>query len=170
MILPNGNSKKYIKTIIGIYILYTIISPAITFATGKEIKLDCSEYEEYVGSINEYRNFGENVNIMTDNWVENTYKEEIKKQLKNDISHLGFSVSNIEFNIDLETGEISNLEMTVSKKEELSDVNSIIIEKIEIISSITNNNDLSRQEIMQIKEMIKVNYGIDIEQILVNSI
>ncbi len=31
MILPKGNSKKYIKTVIGIYILYTIISPIITY-------------------------------------------------------------------------------------------------------------------------------------------
>ncbi len=33
MILPKGNSRKYIKTVIGIYILYTIISPVITLAT-----------------------------------------------------------------------------------------------------------------------------------------
>ncbi len=30
MILPKGNSKKYIKTVIGIYILYIIVSPIIT--------------------------------------------------------------------------------------------------------------------------------------------
>ncbi len=35
MIIPKGNSKKYIKTVIGIYILYTIISPVITLATRK---------------------------------------------------------------------------------------------------------------------------------------
>ena len=29
MILPKGNTEKYIKTVIGIYILYTIISPVI---------------------------------------------------------------------------------------------------------------------------------------------
>lgn len=33
MILPNGNSKKYIKTVIGVYIVYTIISPVITLIT-----------------------------------------------------------------------------------------------------------------------------------------
>lgn len=38
MVLPNGNSKKYIKTVIGIYILYTIISPVITLATRRRIK------------------------------------------------------------------------------------------------------------------------------------
>ena len=42
MILPNGNSKKYIKTIICIYILYVIISPIISFAVGYEFKIDSS--------------------------------------------------------------------------------------------------------------------------------
>lgn len=38
MVLPNGNSKKYIKTVIGVYILYTIISPVITLTTRRRIK------------------------------------------------------------------------------------------------------------------------------------
>ena len=29
MILPEGNSKKYVKIVIGVYILFTIISPVI---------------------------------------------------------------------------------------------------------------------------------------------
>ena len=29
LILPNGSSKKYVKVVIGIYILFTIISPVI---------------------------------------------------------------------------------------------------------------------------------------------
>ncbi len=38
MVLPKGNSKKYIKTVIGIYILYIIILPVITLATRRRIK------------------------------------------------------------------------------------------------------------------------------------
>ena len=29
LILPNGSSKKYVKVVIGVYILFTIISPVI---------------------------------------------------------------------------------------------------------------------------------------------
>lgn len=54
MILPKGNSKKYIKTIIGIYILYIIISPVIKIAGGKEFKIDSKTYEKY------FRNKGNN--------------------------------------------------------------------------------------------------------------
>lgn len=38
MILPKGNSKKYIKTVIGIYILYTIISPVISVFARRRFK------------------------------------------------------------------------------------------------------------------------------------
>ena len=47
MILPKGNTEKYIKTVIGIYILYTIISPVIGAFTGKDLKLAYSDYEKY---------------------------------------------------------------------------------------------------------------------------
>ena len=35
MILPNGSCKKYIKVVIGVYILFSIISPVISKITGK---------------------------------------------------------------------------------------------------------------------------------------
>ena len=37
MILPEGKNKKYIKTVIGVYILFAIISPIISKVTGKTI-------------------------------------------------------------------------------------------------------------------------------------
>ena len=52
MILPEGNCKKYIKVVIGIYVLFTIVSPVITKLSGKEIKvseiLDLNEYIQEV--------------------------------------------------------------------------------------------------------------------------
>lgn len=51
MILPKGNSKKYIKTIMGIYILYAIISPAVKLMTGRDMNLSYSDYEKYFRKI-----------------------------------------------------------------------------------------------------------------------
>ena len=39
MILPEGKNKKYIKKIIGIYILFAVLSPIISKITGKEIDI-----------------------------------------------------------------------------------------------------------------------------------
>ena len=48
MILPEGNSKKYIKVVIGIYVVFSIVTPVINKFTGKEVSvsdaLDLGEY------------------------------------------------------------------------------------------------------------------------------
>ena len=49
MILPEGNSKKYIKVVIGIYVVFTIVTPVINKFTGKEIEVsDILELDKYV--------------------------------------------------------------------------------------------------------------------------
>ncbi len=175
MILPSGNSKKYIKTVIGIYILYTIISPVITGITGSNLKVDYSKYEDYFTSTDEYKSLENEFNNVTANSIENTYKQEIKKQLKSDIENMGFSISNVELDIDLETGKIKAISLSADK-EEKSDTNTaetnIQINKVEIGNGTSKNkdNNLSRQEIEKIKNFLQENYGTDFECIKVNSI
>ena len=172
MILPNGNSKKYIKTVIGIYILYTIISPVITLVTGSKLKVDYSKYENYFTSTDEYKSLENEFNNVTANSIENTYKQEIKKQLKNDIEDMGFSISNIELDIDLETGIIKEINLSVDKENKNTAETNIQINKVEIGNSTFKNkdNNLSKQDIEKIKNFLQENYGIEFECIKVNSI
>ncbi len=175
MILPNGNSKKYIKTVIGIYILYTIISPVITLVTGSKLQVDYSKYEEYFTSTEEYKSLENEFNNVTANSIESTYRQEVKKQIKNDIENMEFSVDSVELDIDLETGIIKEINLSVDK-ENNEDTNTtetnIQINKVEIGNSTYKNeeNTLSRQEIEKIKNFLQENYGINYESIKVNSI
>lgn len=170
MILPNGNSKKYIKTVIGVYILYVIVSPVISFAVGHELNLDYSIYDKYFSASNEYKSIQNDLKEQEGKYIENTYKEEIRKQIKKTLNNLGYSASSINFDIDLGTGKISNLSISVDFKEEFT--NAINIEKVEIGNSIKKQetNNLSRQEIEKIKKKIQEDYGIDYEEIRINSI
>ena len=43
MILPEGKNKKYIKIVMGIYVVFTIISPIIAKINNKE-KIDLEKY------------------------------------------------------------------------------------------------------------------------------
>ena len=52
MILPEGKIKKYVKTVIGAYIVFIIISPIITKITGKEISLSYKLPEANTKAIN----------------------------------------------------------------------------------------------------------------------
>ena len=106
MILPKGNSKKYIKTIMGVYILYTIISPAIKLVTGADMKIDYSDYKEYFGDMEVT---GEVEGIT----VEDTYKSQIEKQMKLDIEKMGYMVSNISFELDTENWIIKSVNLSV---------------------------------------------------------
>ena len=170
MILPKGNSKKYIKTVIGVYILYVIISPVITIVAGHELKIDYDIYDKYFSTSDEYKSTESNFKEKQNKYIENTYKEEIRKQIKKTINDLKLSASNINFDIDLETGKITNLNVSVDFKEEYT--NTITIDKIEIGNAIKKQeeNNLTRQEIEKIKKTLQENYSIDYEEIRINSI
>ena len=54
MILPEGSSKKYIKVVIGVYILFTIVSPVITQFTGKSLAVsDFLDLDSYINEVKE---------------------------------------------------------------------------------------------------------------------
>lgn len=164
MILPNGNSKKYIKTIIGIYVLYVIISPGIKLITGSDMKIDYSKYEKYFNT----EEVSSKIEGIT---VEDTYKQEIEKQMKSDIESMGYSVENITLDFNLEEGIIKNVTLAVTKeaKKEVkeTDIN-ISVNKVEI-GKMSVENTLSNSEIEGIKQKINENYGVALKDMTVNS-
>lgn len=164
MILPNGNSKKYIKTIIGVYILYTIISPGIKLVTGSDLKIDYSKYEKYFNT----EEVSGKIGGIT---VEDTYRQEIEKQMKSDIESMGYTVEHVTLDFNLEEGVIKNVTLSVTKipKKEIkeTDIN-ISVNKVEI-GKMSVENTLSNSEISQIKQKINENYGVDLKEITVNS-
>ena len=169
IILPKGNSKKYIKTIIGIYILYTIISPVLSFINGGEIKIDYSKYEDYFTSAEEYKVLEKELNSVTAKSIEDTYTKELEKQIKQDLEEMNLKLENISLHIDLETGEIIYLKLNVKNSKEQSNTNNISVNKIEIGTSKVKSS-LSKQEINNLKSTLQEKYSIDYEKITINSI
>ncbi len=157
MILPKGNSNKYIKTILGVYILYAIISPAIKFITGNEIKIDTSNYEKYFNTSN----------IVTDIPVENDiYKTELNKKINSDLDALGYNAYKVDAELDLDEGILKSINLSVDKKEE--DKENIVINKIEIGNSKSKSN-LQDKDIQEIKQFLSETYSIDAKNITINS-
>lgn len=169
MILPKGNSKKYIKTVIGIYILYTIISPVITFIGGKDLKIDYSKYEKYFENNEEYKVLEKEIASSTTNTIKDTYTKELEKQISLDLEELDINLESIDLSLDLETGEINNLTLTLNKGKETKDKNEISVNRIEI-GSTKDKKILSMQEIDKVKNILKEKYNIDYEKITIISI
>ena len=127
MILPEGNCKKYIKVVIGVYILFSIISPVITKFTGSNLKLtnifDLNEYMQ--ASSSEHQNLEESQEEQIRSIYESNLKNDIKEKLKSK----GYETTSISLEI-----ENSN-QYTMKLKFKLE-----IRKKIINLKTITKNN------------------------------
>ncbi len=93
MILPDNSIKKYVKTVMGIYIVFIIVSPIITKISGKQIAL-------YDFQIPKITNNYQIANIDTNKYIETTYENKIKQDIQQNLEENGFDVKNIQIIID----------------------------------------------------------------------
>ena len=172
MILPEGNNKKYIKTVIGLYILFTIISPIISKISGGNSTIDVSKYENY---FNVENTTTASANVIDKN-LDNTYTSSIKADIKNRMKQKGYKVNSLDANIELKNeesyGTINNLKISLEREESNNNSNIQAVNKIEIkISNNTNEakqNNLTSMEKQEIKNYLSETYSIKKENIEVN--
>ena len=172
MILPEGNNKKYIKTVIGLYILFTIISPIISKISGGNSTIDVSKYENY---FNVESTTTASANAIDKN-LDNTYTSSIKADIKNRMKQKGYKVNSIDANIELKNeesyGTIYSLKINLEREESNNNSNIQAVNKIEIkISNNTNEvkqNNLTSMEKQEIKNYLSETYSIKKENIEVD--
>ena len=178
MILPSGSSKKNIKVVTGVYILFTIISPVITKFTGKTLAVsDILELDSYV---NEIKQKEVSQNLLAENnssSIKDIYTANLKSDIKNKLKQKGYSANNIVLTVgDDENYTLNKIEIDIEKiKEDKQEVNEIeAVNKINITISNTvvekNNNksSISDKEKEKIKQYLSSVYEIDEKDILVN--
>lgn len=172
MILPEGNNKKYIKTVIGLYILFTIISPIISKISGGNSTIDVSKYENY---FNVESTTTASANVIDKN-LDNTYTSSIKEDIKNRMKQKGYKVNSLDANIELKNeesyGTINSLKISLEREENNNNSNIQAVNKIEIkISNNTNEikqNNLTSMEKQEIKNYLSETYSIKKENIEVD--
>lgn len=190
MLLPNNKTKKYVRMIFGVYILFTIISP---FIKNKDI-LDVSTYD-----FNEYSNYITNQTSMNqtsmDNRIEQIYIEELEKDITKKINDLGYEVitCNVYATLSSQNEEnyIEEIELVVEKeeKQESSEENNQqqeetfenkLVEEIQKIKPVNtsigeinvnqnsqnnaqskNEQSINNSDIQKIKKFLSEEYGVD---------
>ena len=119
MVLPSGNNKKYIKTVIGVYILFTIISPILTNSYGKDFELNLSEYEKYFKESETYTTLSEGFEKSTSQSIENTYISSLKQDIKKKLENKQYEAGQINLEVELEDekkyGEVKKMEIEIRK-------------------------------------------------------
>lgn len=96
LILPSNKNKKYIQMVIGIYILFNIISPVIK---NKEV----FNFEEYTIDENTIKSEYEIDQSSMDKRLEKIYLEELENDIKNRFESKGFSIVKCKIDAELNT-------------------------------------------------------------------
>lgn len=136
---PDSKSTKYIKTVIGIYVVYAIIAPALNLIGGKSLDFASIDYENYFTNSDIYQNIESNIIELDNDNFEETYKLNLRQDIENKLRQKGFIVSNIKLEVNLEEnsveyGEIKEIEISLSKKGEDKNENKTNENKVNEIS------------------------------------
>lgn len=170
MIIPEGNSKKYIKVVIGVYVLFTIVAPIINKVSNGEINLSTIiDVEAHSKQVEGNSKTIQNINTDNTTNIKELYINNLKKDIKSKIEDKSYKVNNIEIQIeDNEEYTIKSIYLKLSKKEEIEEKStSNIIEIEEVNIRITNeenlteeNTSLSENEKKQLKEYLTEVYSV----------
>ena len=100
MILPNNKTKKYIRIVMGIFILFNIVSP---FVNNKEIfNLSDMDFEKYYTSEANTKLQTEEINQDSMNKrIEELYVQELEKDIETKIKEKGYKVINCSVNVKI---------------------------------------------------------------------
>ena len=98
LILPNNKNKKYIQMVIGVYVLFNIISPIIK---NKEVFSSIDEFnlDEYNNTTSEYVIDQSSM----DKRIEKIYLEELEKNITSKFEEKGYTVSKCTIDAELDT-------------------------------------------------------------------
>lgn len=183
MLLPNGNNKKYIKAIIGVYILFTIISPVI----GKFVNIDLKDidYEKYFKEIETQETISQSLTTNNEKAMGEIYISNLKADMKNKLEEKGYKVESINLKVELEDennyGKVNEILLSISKQNEenskTKENNTIAINKIEDVKignkventkEVKTSIDIGNSDKNQIKDYLSSVYDVKKKNIRIN--
>ena len=166
MILPNSSSKKYVKVVIGMYILFTIVSPIIKKLGGKDINLNTINIEKYEQQIaksdNTISHKFEDNNTRS---IKDIYVSNLKADISAKLKEKGYEIDTSDIQIkDDENYTIEKITLKLIKmKQKQEKNNEIVINTVEIGNAISQKDSktLSDDDKQEVKDYISETYDID---------
>ena len=188
MLLPNNKTKKYVRMVFGIYIIFNIISP---FVQNKDI-LDVSSYDlnEYIGNYTTNQTNEEQSTVNSQ--IEEIYIGELEKDITKKVEKLGYQVitCNVYATLSSENEEnyIEEIVLTVEKNEEQENnqeengteqsetIEDKLVNEIQKIKPVNttvgkinktdkeqdeSKQNISNRDIQKIKKFLKEEYGVE---------
>lgn len=180
MLLPEGKSKKYIKVVLGVYVLFSVISPVV----GKNIDLNLEEFD-----LNITQNTS-SFETNTQNNINDIYISNLKQDIIAKLKNKGYGCKSISIkvneNYDVnsiiinEIYEIKEEEFNEENKNEnkesnndISKINTVMINEVQIGE---RDNSIKEQVVKgipssdekKLKEYLSETYGVEEKNISIN--
>lgn len=176
MILPEGKNKKYIKMVIGLYVVFTIISPIVSKASQSDWNEITQKYQEYF-NVPETDSQTATMEAQYDKNIQTAYEQGMKQDMKERLKEKGYQVEKINLEFTTENkdsyGTIEKIEIKITGKEKQEETNTIAkiepVNKIEIGTQAEekeNTYSLTESEKREIKELFETVYAIQQNQIV----
>lgn len=149
MILPNNKTKKYVRTVMGLYILFSIISPFIE--NSSKINLNNIDLDSYTENTKTASSKVEKVDQTSmDNRINEIYKEELQKDITQKIEEKGYKVETCKVvaNISEKNSEIEKITVKINGKINEENDNDV------------KNNTIENKIVTEIQKIQKVNIGV----------
>lgn len=184
MILPSGNSKKYVKVVLGVYIVFNIITPVINKLSNNDFELSSIiNIEEYAKKMETYETASQNINMTETNelTIKQIYISKLEKDMKSKLEEKDYIVKNIKIEIeDDEEYTIKSVVIYIEEQEKNEDElqqNQVEINQIETVNIQVGNqinaeelkkeSSISEQKKENIKEYLSSIYEINKKQITI---
>ena len=126
LILPNGKIKKYIKVVLGVYLIFSFISPFVDKNKLYNIQRDLQNNIEIIENNSilstESKTVAESNTISQNKMnyrIEKIYIEQLKKEITSKIKDEGYVVSKCEVKVDDNKNTKIDLKIKKNTKKEL---------------------------------------------------
>lgn len=147
IILPQGNNKKYIRVVIGMYILLAIVSPIIGKISNGKINLnEVIDTSSYATEMEKSSNkINSKLEANSTRSIKDIYIENLENDIKNNLKQKGYKVTSIYITAnDDENYTIKKINLSLEKlKQNGNEESNINMISIKINS---NENDISSIE------------------------
>ena len=128
MILPEGNNKKYVKVVTGLYILYVIINPILGLS-------NISELNEIKSVLKE----NTIVPTVSESDIATTYILSLQNALQSEIAEMGYDIDSVQIYITSDYSDIVKIEIKMK--------NGVNFDKDKIVELVKNNYEIDRKNI-----------------------
>lgn len=94
MLLPNNKTKKYIKMVMGLYILFSILAPFVNNSNVLNFNIEdvYSNYSKEISSVSATSTAGEVNQTSMDDRLNQLYKEQLKSDITQKVEEKGYDV------------------------------------------------------------------------------